>query len=79
MKKVLFGLTAVSGVVFASLALAQMAGGMPGAETHRYGAMGGYLWLWGLYGVVKAGVVLYGLWLLVRLTRAVEKLAASKS
>jgi len=79
MKKILASLILVSIVVFGSWVTAQTSGGYPmGDEGHRYGMMTGYLWWWGLYGLVKAAIVLFSLWLLYRITVAVEKIAASK-
>ena len=81
MKKVVFGIIAILLVGVGSWAMAQTAGGgMMAEEGHRYGygMMTGYLWWWGLYGVVKAAVVVIGLWLLFRITKAVEKIASSK-
>ena len=80
MKKIIFGLVAVVLVLVGSWAMAQTGGGgMMAEEGHRYGAMAGYLWWWGLYGLLKAAVVVIGLWLLYRITVAVEKIASSKS
>ncbi|MBI3994472.1 MAG: hypothetical protein HY349_00715 [Nitrospirae bacterium] len=80
MKRIIFGLIVVGSVMVGSWAMAQTGGGgMMAEEGHRYGAMGGYLWLWGLYGLLKAAVVVIGLWLLLRITKAVEKIASSKS
>jgi hypothetical protein len=80
MKRIIPGLIVVVLVMVGSWALAQTAGeGMMVGEGHRYGAMGGYLWWWGAYGLIKAAVVVIGLWLLYRVTVAVEKIAASKS
>jgi len=79
MKKILASLILVSIVVFGSTATAQTGGGYTmGDEGHRYGMMPGYLWWWGLFGFVKAAIVLFGLWLLYRITVAVEKIAASR-
>jgi hypothetical protein len=79
MKKILASLILVSTVVFGSWAMAQTGGGyMMGDEGRHYGVMGGYLWWWGLFGLIKAAIVLFGLWLLYRITVAVEKIAASK-
>lgn len=80
MKKIIFSLMVVGLVMVGSWALAQPGvGGMMAEEGHRYGAMGGYLWWWGLYGLLKVAVVAIGLWLLYRIAVAVEKIAASKS
>ena len=87
MKKNIFSLVVVLMVLAGSWAMAQTGGGggpvggggMMGEEGHRYGMMTGYLWWWGVYGVIKAAVVVIGLWLLYRITRAVERIAASQS
>lgn len=76
MKNILMGLSGVLFMGLFSFAIAQT--GMAG-ETHGYGGMGGYAGLWVVYGLIKTGVVVFGLWLLLRLTRAVERIAASKS
>ncbi|MBI3596147.1 MAG: hypothetical protein HY203_03220 [Nitrospirae bacterium] len=79
MKKILASLMMVSMVVISSWAMAQTGGGpMMGDESRHYGLMAGYLWWWGLYGLVKAAIVLFSLWLLYRITKAVERIAASK-
>jgi uncharacterized membrane protein len=82
MKKISSGLIAVALVTAGSWAVAQTGGGEMMTEgTHRYGygMMSGYLWWWGLYGVVRVAVVAFALWLLYRITRAVERIASSKS
>ena len=90
MKRIISGLIAVPLVIVGSWALAQIGGTGCGAmggpememmaeEGHRYGMAYGYFWWWGLYGLVKAAVILFGLWLLYRITKAVEKIALSKS
>ena len=86
MKKNIFSLVVVLMVLAGSWAMAQtgggggpIGGGMMGEEGHRYGMMTGYLWWWGVYGVIKAAVVVIGFWLLYRITRAVERIAASQS
>ena len=62
-----------------SVALAQTGGGgMMGDQGRGYGMAGGYMAWWAVYGLVKAVVVVIGLWLLLRIARAVEKIAASK-
>jgi hypothetical protein len=79
MKKILASLILVSIVVSGPWATAQTGGGyMMGDEGRHYGLMGGHIWWWGFFGVVRAAVVLIGLWLLYRITLAVEKIAASK-
>jgi hypothetical protein len=79
MKKILASLILVTIVVFGSWAMAQTGGGsMMPDEGHRYGMMTGYLWWWGLFGIIKAAVVVIGLWLLYRITKAVERIAAAK-
>jgi len=79
MKKILASLIIVSTVVFSSWAMAQTGSGyMMSDEGRHYGLMGGYFWWWGLYGLVRAAIVLFGLWLLYRITVAVEKIAGSK-
>lgn len=74
--KIIFG-----GLLFAlftgAFSLAQAQTGM-GGETHGYGGMAGYAGLWVVYGLIKTGVVVFGLWLLLRITRAVERIAGSK-
>jgi hypothetical protein len=80
MKKIIFSLIVVMLVMVGSWALAQTgAGNMMGDEGRRYGMMTGYLWWWAVYGLLKTAVVVIGLWLLYRITVAVEKIAASKS
>jgi uncharacterized membrane protein len=80
MKRIIFSLVVVVLVVFGSWAMAQTgAGNMMGDEGRRYGMMAGYLWWWAVYGVVKAAVVVIGLWLLYRIATAVERIASSKS
>ena len=62
-----------------STTLAQSdSGGMMGYQGRGYGMAGGYMAWWAVYGLVKAAVVVIGLWLLLRIARAVEKIAASK-
>ena len=62
-----------------SLAMAQMSGGeMMGDKGHGYNMVGGYMAWWVVYSLVKAAVVGIVLWLLLRIARAVEKIAASK-
>ncbi|MBI3610700.1 MAG: hypothetical protein HY204_08375 [Nitrospirae bacterium] len=79
MKKIIFSPVVVLMVVAGSWAMAQTGGGgMVGEEGRRYGMMAGYLWWWSLYGIIKAAVVVIGLWLLYRITKAVERIAASK-
>ncbi|HET6464957.1 MAG TPA: hypothetical protein VFH55_05030 [Nitrospiria bacterium] len=79
MQKIFMSFIVVSLVLFGSWATAQTGGGYTmGDEGHRYGMMTGYLWWWGLYGLFKAAIVLFGLWLLYRIAVAVEKIAASK-
>jgi hypothetical protein len=82
MKKIISGLIAVALVMVGSWAMAQTGGGGMMAEEGRrygYGMMTGYLWWWGLYGLLKTAVVVIGLWLFYRITVAVEKIAVSKS
>jgi len=79
MKKIVASLILVSTAVFGPWAMAQTGGGyMMGDEGRHYSMVGGYLWWWGLFGLIKAAIVLFGLWLLYRITVAVEKIAASK-
>lgn len=81
MKKISSALIALALVTAASWAAAQTGGGEMMTEgTHRYGygMMNGYLWWWGLYGLLKTAAVVIGLWLLYRIAAAVEKIAASK-
>jgi hypothetical protein len=80
MKKVIFGLIVVGLVMVGSWAMAQPGvGGMMTEEGHRYGMAYGYVWWWGVYGLLKTAVVVIGLWFLFRIAKAVEKIAASKS
>lgn len=80
MKKVLGSLIVISVIVSGSLAIAQMGGGtMMGGEGRPYGPMSSYVWWWGLFGLVRAAVIVIGLWLLYRITRAVERIAELKS
>lgn len=74
MKRIISGLIAVVLVMVGSWAMAQMGGGGMMAEQ-GYGVMAGHLWWW-VYGVVKAAAVVIGLWLLYRITKAVERIAA---
>jgi uncharacterized membrane protein len=80
MKMILLSLMAVMFLAAGSLAVAQTGGGeMMGGTGRGYGMMGGYLVGWVVYGLIKAAVVVFGLWILLRIARAVEKIAASKS
>jgi hypothetical protein len=87
MKKVVFGLIVVTLVLSGLWAAAQMAGGgghmgeggMMAREGHRYGMLAGYIGWWWAYGVIKAAIALFALWMLYRITRALERIAASKS
>jgi uncharacterized membrane protein len=81
MGKIFLGLLFIVFVMAGSWALAQTpGGGMMTEGTHRYGygMMSGFLGWWALYGLVKAAVVVVGLWLLFRIAKAVERIAASK-
>ncbi len=85
MKFILPGLSFSLFVVFVGLlSLVQagetgMGGEAHGYATHGYGGMMGYGGLWVVYGLIKVGVVGFGLWLLLRIARAVEKIAGSQS
>jgi uncharacterized membrane protein len=76
------GMAGIAGIVVlmaSSMALAQSdSGGMMGYQGRGYGMAGGYMAWWAVYGLVKAAVVVIGLWLLLRIARAVEKIAATK-
>jgi hypothetical protein len=62
-----------------SVTLAQTdGGGMMGYQGRGYGMAGGSMAWWAVYGLVKGAVVVIGLWLLLQIARAVEKIAASK-
>ncbi|MBI3620997.1 MAG: hypothetical protein HY208_02255 [Nitrospirae bacterium] len=83
MKGITSGMAGMAVLAVGSLAMAQMSGGSGGGEMmgdkgHGYGMAGGYMAWWAAYGLVKAVVVVIGLWLLLRIARAVEKIAASK-
>jgi uncharacterized membrane protein len=81
MKRMVSSLTGVALIAAGSLAMAQTAGGemMGGEGRGGYGMMGGYMAGWIVYGLIKAAVVIFGLWILHRIAKAVEKIAASKS
>ena len=82
MKTIVSSLIGFSVLIMASSAMAQMMGeGGVGNEGHGYGygMMGGYMAGWIVYGLIKAGVVVTGLWLLLRIARATERIAGSKS
>jgi len=82
MRKIPFGFVFILIIAAGSWALAQSPGGEMMTEgTHRYGygMMNGYLGWWVLYGLVRAAVVVIGLWLLFRIAKAVERIAASKN
>ena len=79
MKRMMAVFVGVAVLMVGSVALAQMAGGeMMGEQGRGYGMAGGYMAWWAVYGLVKAVVVVVGLWLLLRIARAVETIAASK-
>jgi hypothetical protein len=81
MGKIFWGLLFIAFVMAGSWVLAQTpGGGMMTEGTHRYGygMMNGYVWWWALYGLLKTAVVVVGLWLLFRIAKAVERIAASK-
>ena len=82
MKMIGSSLIGISFFIFAYVAMAQMMGesesGMEG-HGYGYGLMGGTMAAWIVYGLVKAGVVVVGLWLLLRIARATERIAGSKS
>ena len=82
MKTIVSSLIGISFLMMASWAMAQMMGESEmGTEGHGYGygMMGGYMVGWIVYGLIKAGVVVTGLWLLLRIARAAERIAGSKS
>lgn len=82
MKVIISSLAGVSIFAFGSFALAQMGGSemMDGeGHGHGYGMMGGHMGGWIAYTVIKVAVVLVGFWLLHRIAKAVEKIAASKA
>ncbi len=80
MKMIVSSLLGGTFLMMAYWAMAQMGGGeMMGNEGHGYGMMGGYMVGWIVYALIKAAVVVIGLWLLLRIARAAEKIAASKS
>ena len=79
MKRMFPMLLGMTVLVVGSVVKAQIGGqDMMGDEGHGYGMVGGYMVWWGLYGLIKVAVVVSGLWLLFRITRAVEKIAASQ-
>jgi uncharacterized membrane protein len=81
MKMIVSSLTGVAFLSAGSLAMTQMVGVemMGGEGRGGYGMMGGYMAGWIVYGLIKAAVVIFGLWILHRIAKAVEKIAASKS
>ena len=80
MKGITSTMVGIAVLAVGSLAMAQTGGGeMMGGGGRGYGMMGGYLVGWVVYGLIKAAVVIFGLWILLRIARAVEKIAASKS
>ena len=79
MKSTVFSLVGVTILGIGTFAMAQVGGGeMMEREGHGYGMMGGYMAGWIVYGLIKAAVVVIGLWLLHRIAKAVEIIAASK-
>ena len=79
MKVIISSLAGVVILAFGSFVMAQMGGGeMMDGEDHGYGMMGGHMGGWIVYGLIKAAVVVIGFWLLHRIAKAVEKIAASK-
>ena len=69
--------------LLSAVVMAQTGGGMSGDEGngsgHGYGMMGGYYpAVWIVCALAKVVVVVIGLWLLLRITRAVERIAGSK-
>ena len=85
MKVTVSSLIGISFLAVASWAMAQTGGGEMMDEGSKmaghgygYGMMGGYTTWWVLCGLVKVAVVAIGLWLLLRITRAVERIAGSK-
>lgn len=79
MKTMVLSLAGVAILAGSSFAMAQTgAGEMTDHKGHEYGMMGGTMTGWIVYGLIKAAVVVIGLWLLHRIAKAVEKIAASK-
>jgi uncharacterized membrane protein len=79
MKRMMALCIGVAVAMAGSAVLAQTdGGGMMDYRGRGYGMAGGYMAWWAVYGVVKAAVVVIGLWLLLRIARAVEKIAAAK-
>ena len=81
MKTITSAMVGLAVLAVGALAMAQMSGGEmmdDKGQGYGYGAMGGYMAWWVVYGLVKAAVVVIGLWLLHRIAKAVEKIAASK-
>jgi uncharacterized membrane protein len=79
MKRMMALFIGMAVVMAGSAVLAQTdGGGMMGYQGRGYGMVGGYMAWWAVYGLVKAAVVVVGLWLLLRIARAVEKIAATK-
>ena len=69
--------------LLSAVVMAQTGGGTSGEEGsvsgHGYGMFGGYYTaVWIACGLFKVAVVVIGLWLLLRITRAVERIAGSK-
>ena len=81
MKMTILSLMGITMLVMGSIAIAQTTGAeMTQNEGHGYGygMMGGHMGGWFVYGLIKAVAVVIGLWLLHRIAKAVEKIAASK-
>lgn len=79
MKIIVLSLSGVVILAMGSFAMAQTgAGEMTDHKGHGYGLAGGYMTGWIVYGLIKAAVVVIGLWLLQRIAKAVEKIAVSK-
>ena len=81
MKVIISSFAGVAILAFGFFAMAQMGGGemMDGdSHGHGYGMMGGHMGGWIVYTVIKVAVVVIGFWLLHRIAKAVETIAASK-
>jgi len=80
MKRMMVLCIGAAALMVSAAAMAQVDGGMMGNQGrgYGYGMTGGYMAWWAVYGLVRAAVVVIGLWLLLRIARAVEKIAASR-
>ncbi len=81
MKMILSSLATVAVVAVGSLVMAQTGGGekeVVEGHAYGYGMMGGHGGWWVAYCALKIAVVVFVLWLFLRITRALEIIAAAR-